>query len=326
MNDLLQAIADRLAWDLDSSTSVEIHLDARITRHGTAFSGEQSFDTIKEHYIEEVGGGRFYEMRGQSGDRVVIMSRYYSDGTRCADVQFSSVNPDQQQTIMINRQFALENGTDRRNVPAPLRAFYVGRSPLHQALPRGELLGKLEILGRPGVQVLFREDKQPSAQAQVIILDEATGIPMKIDGFRNEADRQNQKPWWTWTASSLEQINGRTFPIKSKTSNYDADGNLMLSTEYDVQSIKFNQSYAASTFWPVYQPEAMVYDNIEQRVIAEPTPKPLPPPAPPVPPVVTTKTIEAVPPADWSSTVSPLALGLGVAVLLAAGVLLWRRR
>ena len=85
-----------------------------------------------------------------------------------------------------------------------------------------------------------------------------------------------------------------------------------------MESVVYNQPYAASTFWPVYQPGLGIDDTISKKTSFTPGKRP-------EPRVGVQEPIRATPPTDGAQVGSFVFLGLGVALLAVGLLAYWRR-
>ena len=215
----------------------------------------------------------------------------------------------------------------------PLLYHYVGREPLHEALPEAEHLGADRVAGRDCEIFRFAQVEWTSPQDLVYHLDKETSIPLKVESFRDRASFDAGKPLWVWTADKLERVDGHPVVRDSTQVDYAAGGAEPAFTRtFRVESIAFDKDYPASTFWPVFQPGVGVLDVIAGKSYREPG-------ADPEAEVdasasrggeaatTTAQPLQAIPPGHWTSTLSTVSLGLGISVLVASlAVVWWRRR
>lgn len=317
-----ELVAKTLAWEFESRKSVEVQTRTAIHNPAIVAGAKGSFDTMSEHYIETAAGRRFLEFQGLKGDKIVTRSSHYGDGTKFTDIDYRLDDLETQNAIFINRQFWMEDRNDRRQVPSPLLYLYAGREPLHEALPKATYLGEGKVIGRDCSLFLFPQVRWAVVQDQVFHLDKATAIPLKVEAFRDGPARESNQPMWTWTAQSLDEVQGRFVPLKSSQVAYDKDGAQNMSWDIEVKSIEFNKDYPASTFQPVIQPGVTVLDSFKNKVSTTPGERK---PDIQKETTATAQPVYADPPRDWSTTASTASLVLGGAVLI-AGVLLWWRR
>jgi len=321
MNEQLKHAASQLAHDMESRKSVEVQVRNEITPHGSMTTREPAFTTYTDHYIEKATGERFYDFRTMKSGEVVSRSTHYGNGVKFADVDYKPGDPESQNSISISKQFWMEGRGDRRQLPQPLLSLHVGREPLHKALSSAQPLGQQEVMGRTCNMVLFTKVPWAVPQDQVFSLDEATSIPLKVEAFRDAAAREAKTPMWSWTAESLEQVQGHFVPMKATHLTYGSDGALAQTTKQEVESIAFDKAYPASQFWMEIQPGTVVNDAFTKRFTQTPGASK----EPTVEKTVAASPIEATPPRDWFSVASTTTLVLGAAILLAAGLLWWRR-
>lgn len=318
-----EVASKQLAWDMEPRKSVEVRVTYVITNNQSDPSRPAAFNTVVEHYLETASGQKFYEFRGMKGDAVTSRSIHFGDGTKFTDINYDPKNTESQQSVFVKRQFWMEEGSDRKQLPHPLLFLYVGRVPLYKSLSKAQYLGKGEVIGRECNLFLFPQVRWAVIQDQVFYLDQATSIPLKVETFRDQASREKKEPLWVWTAQSLDKVQGHFVPLKSTETLYAKDGSPQLAYDFHVESIEFDKEYPASTFTPVFQPGVTVLDGFTNKAYEAPGVKKAVPSAPKET-AATIQPIQAVPPRDWSANAPILSLGLGAVVLIVAG-LLWRR-
>jgi hypothetical protein len=333
-----EIVAQKLAWEVETRTSIELRVAAPIISSVADQAKPKLLDSYEEHYIETAAGQRFCEFQGFLADKLTTREQHYGDGSKFADVTFDPRNLDRQQVVFIKRQFYMESRNDRRQIPPPLLFLYVGRTPLHKALPNGEYLGTDKVLGRECDLFLFPKVRWPVVQDQVFYLDRETAIPLKFVTYRNQEARERKQPAGEWVAESLDKVQGHFIPLKSTLTSKRPDGSNGTVWRYTVKSVAFDKDYPASTFWPTRQPGVIVHDEFTGKTKSPPgkekTDKASTAPGQEktkskAQPKATTSTssvqIQAVSPRNWTAALSSGSLGLGSAVLL-TGILLWWRR
>ena len=314
----------QLAWELDSRKSVEVRVATKPTLHYPDSGRPRAFDTISEHYIETAAGQRFCDWTGLMSGKIQARSSHYGDGSRFADVDYVQSNPELQNVISIKRQYWMEQGSDRKQVPAPLLYLYSGRETLTAALPKTQNLGKAEVMHRACNTFLFPRVSWVVPQDQLFYLDEATSIPLKVEAFRNKEARENHRPLWVWVAKSLDKVQGHYVTLQSTQTAFGADGEPAMTWDFNVEKIEFDKDYPRSTFWPKIQPGVTVVDGIADKTYQTPGAKP------PVPEEARrasapAQAVTAVPPVGWTPVISTASIWLGGATLV-VGVGLWLRR
>ncbi len=323
MNSPAEVAAKQLAWDMESRKSVEVRFTYGMVNGEPDPSQPKALDTIVEHYIETAAGQKFYDFRGMKGDAITYRSTHFGDGAKFTDINYDSKNIESQQLVYVKREFWMEEGSDRRQLPKPLLFLYVGRVPLYKALPKAEYLGKGEVIGRECNLFLFPQVRWFVTLDQVFYLDQATSVPLKVEAFRDQASREKKEPLWVWTAQSLDKVQGHFVPLKSTQTSYLKDGSPETTWDFHVESIEFDKEYPASTFTPVFQPGVTVLDGFTNKTYEAPGVKKAVV-NPPKATATTGQPIQAIPPRDWSASAPILSLGLGAVILIVAG-LLWRR-
>jgi hypothetical protein len=153
--------------------------------------------------------------------------------------------------------------------PEPIRFHYVGLIPLYEAIPGAERTGRSRVADRDCNVFLFRAvPGARSSQDLVYHLDDQTSVPLKVAAFANEARRRADKPSWTWEALTLDEVQGFHVPLKSKYRSFivsdESPSREKRITDYTIDSVRFNQSFPASTFWPTPEEGVFINDLIEK--------------------------------------------------------------
>ncbi|MDX2037778.1 MAG: hypothetical protein SFX72_14095 [Isosphaeraceae bacterium] len=320
MNDPAALAAKRLSWELESWKSIEIrsHEDFRNSRN----HGPEQFSTYRceYHYIETAAGERRYDERLMpDGKADALITQNYHDGTLSANLIRNEVDGIGGDQVTISRVFAQEdNGFTYR--AQPLAQFYVGTEPLPKALAKSTYLGGDRRLGRDCERFLFTKvGTARTATDLVYWLDKATGVPLEVESFANEQDRNEHRVRSIWSAQSLDRIDGRHIPLRSELLVFDNSGKVDKTYKIVVDSVRFDQSYPKSTFRPLITKGATVYDTVRKKATF---------PNEPVDGsgMSSTSPIRAVEPGVSSLTASSLSILLGVCILSSGLVLWWRRR
>ncbi len=320
MDSPAELAAKQLAWQLETQTSVNLEVTTTITAFSDKASKTPEFTSTEDHYIETAAGQRFLEFRGMKSGLAVTRSSHYGEGGRFTDVNYRLNDTGVQESVFITNHFWMEDASERRQVPSPLLHFYVGRKPLHQALPKAQYLGISKCLDRDCDIFLFPQVRWFVTQDQVYYLDKKTSVPLKIEVFRDEASRNKQQPMAVWVAKTLDSAEGHNFPLRSSETAYGKDGNREFLWDFDVKRIHFNEEYPDSTFRPVLQPGVLVLDATTKKSYKVPGVVVIPPQV-----SVPGQAVRATPPPDRSSYVSTGSLLLGVGLILVAGFAWWRR-
>ena len=316
-------VAKRLAWELDTRKSVELRTRVDIIPGKVDPQKPLDYDAIEEHYIETGVGQRKCDSRGLKSERVVSHYARFSDGSKCADLNYSKDDLERETSFVIKRHYGIEDRSDRMDCPEPLRALHVGREPLQKALCKADYLGEKQVLGRDCDVFLFTRVRWEIPQDHVYYIDKKSSIPLKVESYLDQSARERNKLSWVWVAESLDQVQEHFVALNSKTVAYDEDSGPPFTWIHRVLSIEFGKEFPPSTFWPTLQPGVTVLDTISNKRYQVPGTSADSAPAKakvgePNEPVV------AAPPSGWTTPASNVLLGLGAAVLIAACVL-WRR-
>lgn len=318
-------MTQRLAWELETRKSVEIEVVTKIIKRRTGEKRPISFDSTDEHYIETAVGQRYCDDRLRLGDKVVGRSAHFGNGSRFANVTYYDQDTSLQKVVEYRRSYWKEETGSRKEIPGPIRFLYVGHEPLNKSLPKAEYLGKGKVIDRECEVFLFAKVPWLVPQDQVYSLDAATGIPLKVESFQDRSAREQNQPMWVWTAESLDKVKGHYVTMKASQISYGADHEPQLIWEQSVESVAFNRDYPATTFWPTPDPGVTLMDSTKGTITEAPGVKKAPPAAKSGT-ASTTTPAQAIPPSDWTSYTSPVMLGLGVAILIGAVLIWWRRR
>lgn len=323
MDSALAAIAEKLAWSTESRKSVEIQVRQHTKSNMPV--GPGSFNVTRDRYIETANGERFYQQEGLADGVLKHRSTHYLKEGKSADVSYIGEKLDIQSSVVLNRQFWMEDRSDRRQVPVPLLFNYVGREPLYKALKHGQRLDKTRVVDRDCEVVLFPDVRWFIRQDQVFYLDSETGVPLKVEAYRVGTKREPGDKFFDWTATELEQAGGaRPMVVKRSTMNNYSEGRPDFSWDFEVESLVFDRTYPPSTFWPVIGQGVVVTDSAARKIsmtsgenpaIAEAEAKASTSQLPPV---------DATQPTSWTTYAPGASVALGLAVLACAWVL--RRR
>jgi hypothetical protein len=320
-----QLAAKKLAWQLETQTSVEMEVTTTIIPLGKAANRPRDFTSTVEHYIETSAGQRFLDTRGMKDGVVVNHYAHYGEGGTFTDVNYNPKEVEKQLSVYKTNHFFMEDLSDRRQVPPPIFYLYVGRKSLHEALPMADYLGTSECLGKECDLFLFKQVRWVVPQDQVFTLDKKTSIPIRVENYRDEASRDKKLPLLTWTAKSLDRVQGYDVPIKSSVVQYGSDGSPDFQWDIEVNKIKFNESYPESTFRPILQPGVVVLDGAVNKAYKTPEAAPTKTEGSPSTSAVV-QPVQATPPGNWSTTYSAASLIFGTALVIAGVFAWWRRR
>lgn len=283
---------------------------------------------IDQRYVETSAGRRLFDNLGTGKGGWISHYAGYSDGTKCAYVEYDHKVPGKQVAIGISHKFMGEMTHGFLEAPEPYRFSHVGLVPLRQALPKAGRAGSAEVIGRP-CEVFHFKAVGSAAKTQLLAyyLDRATAVPLKVVACGGPDELRDDMPNWKWEATSLDNVGKHHFPLASTYTSFvrlkGADGKVeslpQMFQTIKVTSIKYDAPVAESTFWPVYQPGLEVDDNISHRTIKVPggdvqakkgqhTGTPLEVPEP------------------RGSTTGLVLAGVGLSLMvLSAAFLLWRR-
>jgi hypothetical protein len=214
--------------------------------------------------------------------------------------------------------------------PEPIRFHYVGLTPLYEAIPGAERIGRSRVADRDCNVFLFRAvPGARSSQDLVYHLDDQTSVPLKVEAFANEARRRADKPSWAWEALTLDEVQGFHVPFKSKRRGYivsdESPSREKSITDYAIDSVRFNQSFPTSTFWPTPEEGVVINDLIEKTLYDDTPGKEAP--TSEAPKAKATAVVErpAASPAPTSGA-SYVGAGVGLATAVLAVAIFWKVR
>ncbi len=330
---------DRIVSDLVRETaswdSIEIRMTVKQVHQAYGPKISAGSGTTTEHYIETSSLRRFYKAVQIEPPPDLVVWLGYSDGKRCASVAFHRPpRQAEQQQITITKTFLHEQVFGFVDRPKPIQYQHVGLIPLREAILKAVPSGTSKVANRDCQIFIFKNvPGQRSSQDLVYHLDSATSLPLKIEGFADEAHYRSAQPSSVWQAESLDEVQGFHVPLHSRYATYRYDGGAAiesLTNRYTIDEVKFNQDTSTMAFWPTYDKGVFINDLIEkksyyntpdkkapQELVAAQTK--VPQRAPGLPPIVASELGGGFP---WLPTAG-LVLGL---LLLAAGVGLWIKR
>jgi hypothetical protein len=269
----VEAIAKKIASQTEARKSVELRVRTAIMPPPAPVAG--SFDAWEEHYIE-MAGKRRCDFVYTSAGKIVKHEAHFWDGAKAAVVTFA-LGPERQldipATVLIRRHYLKEDAGERMERPNPILFLHVGREPLHRALLKARPMGTGKTLGRDCDLFLFEQVRWRVPQDQLYYLDRETGLPLRVEGYPNYADRENQKMHWTWEVQSLEKVGEFYIPFKTVDMYFDQKNQPAYTWTTTVQSAEFDRDFPASTFWPAPAPGARVIDAIKLQTLRGDPPK-----------------------------------------------------
>ena len=312
-----------------SSIKVRVKAQQRDLAHGGAF--DILIDTT---YIETSKGQRFLErwLTPASG-KSPFHRASYCDGRKCANVHFRNMDqqPDKQETVAIQHDFMNEAKFDTTDRHAPLNMHYVGKVAIPDALTSAKHPGSSERLGRPMESFRLGPVKVIMADQLLIYqLDRATGVPLEVAGYLDDAAVSEGRPAWSWRAKSFDEVQSYHILRHSEQISYlgSAAGSttkVVYRQEIEVESIAFDVGRPAATFWPKMQPGVDVIDEIAKTIKKAPGKVASTAPVPTAAVVVAPIRAQALEAGGWASWLPAGGLGVGAATL-AVGIVLWVRR
>src|SRR5579885_615799 len=108
-----QLAAQRLGWAFETLKSVELRTHFDIIPAKVDPQQPPAYDAVEEYYIETAIGQRKCDSRYLKSGMVVNRLAHFSDGTKCADANYSKDNLEQEVSVVIKRQYAMEDRSER---------------------------------------------------------------------------------------------------------------------------------------------------------------------------------------------------------------------
>ncbi len=326
MNSSARELAEKLAWETDTRSSIEIHVGMKMVYNRLPESmSNMDFNTVDQTYIETASGQRFSDQRTSLDGKLFSRHTDYCDGKRSGRLVYNRDDLPSQELFTIKRFFGKEEQSRKIDRPRPLDLLSIGRKPLAQALVESAIpLGEGRIIDRPCDLFLFERVPSAVPQDHVYYLDRETGVPLHVMSFLDRPARERNEPVWTWTAESLDEVDGHHIPFKSTmvAPLRGPQKGITITHHFTVSSVQFDQKYPPSMFWPTYQPGLGVVDTISNKTMIVPGKAPEPQAKVTM---AVGEPIRATPASDGSRVASVVALALGVS-LLAAGLFAYFRR
>ena len=328
MSDPTEAAVQKLAVAMRSWKSLDLRYREDVPYQG-AIGPKNSpppFNRRLGHYIETSGGERLLDVASYAPDGRSAREEGYCDGSRCARVWSKPAESGRQVEVRIGRAFMDEAKSGSTSRPHCLVFFYVGKTPIYEALPNARYLGRDRVGGREVDVFLFPRVRWAMVdQDLVYALDTESAIPVRVQSFRSDADRIADRPDWEWAATKLDVVQGHSVVIESEHKTWSRGKSapprtLFRNATETVESIEFDGRHPASTFWPQVQGDAKVLDAIAGKVTLPPDPAPTPPVGKPEPQV------RVAPEVGWTPMISSITLGLGLTILATGALLWWRRK
>ena len=253
----LGLLAERLAWESTSWTTVEI-------RAITTETAPKSPGGVAESvYIETAKGQRFQEERIRLANDTQSHQIRFFDGERGGGILFDRQNIERQNQAVLRSSFGGERPGNFTMRPFALQFRYLIQEPLHLSLKRGRELEVSRVIGRECIPVRFDDALRIGGQPPrdlIYHLDRATGVPLKVEVATDGV------PLWTWTARSLEKVQN-WHVVKSSEFVYSLPDNQKHTRNETIQLITFNQTYADSTFTPRIEEHVLVRDEVNRKLI-----------------------------------------------------------
>ena len=152
-----------------------------------------------------------------------------------------------------------------------MKYFYVGLTPLPEALPTAKFLGEGRHLRRDCDRFLFSGVTNNQGTLEFVYwLDRESSIPLRVECFDKDADRIEDHPNYTWSAESIGSFEGHVLPETYSLLRYLSGGpdleTLRFRIDGTVREVHYDRSYPASTFWPTASESTTVVDYVKGDV------------------------------------------------------------
>ncbi len=267
MPSLIEELAAKLAWELNSWRSIEIRSHQEFASDNPN-PGPREFQSSKNEYvyIETALGQRFFERDIVPSNIKGSLNREYSDGKLAAGFYRDKDFDAERDQVTIKHVFSNEE-IGQTSRPEPFCYLYVGLEPLNNALKEAQHLGPGRHIGRECEKFLFVNVSNGSTPLDIIYwLDRETAIPLKVEYFRHAKTGPDGKPHALWAAKSLDIVQGHPIALKSASVSYvltgPDEGKSATRNEIVVDRVEYDKEYPASTFWPQLTPEISVIDRV----------------------------------------------------------------
>jgi hypothetical protein len=323
MADSRESFILKLARETRSWKSIEIlYRDDLINHVPIEQLGAGPNASSRNRYVETSSGNRLMEIKYYNGDTLIRRRESYFDGERGTNFLYKGLEGTPE--VRIEKGFMGEDRTGSTRRPGCLVYLRVGKVPIDEALAQAQPLGIGKVIGRDVDLFLFPRTRWGMiVQDLVYSLDRETALPLKVEAYRTEQDRERGVFGWSWTARRFEFVQGHPIVMESEVDSYTVEKAgkprvLAQTNRQAVDSIEFDRDYPITTFRPAVSGQSKVIDSIQKKITQ-------PSPPPPRQAEIVEQPIRADAARDWSSIASASAVVLGVA-LLVSGLVVWFRR
>ncbi|MDR3620802.1 MAG: hypothetical protein P4L85_15735 [Paludisphaera borealis] len=325
MPNAAETAATKLTSEMGSWTSIELryHMDCENKDPARPSSYPRTF-RITGRYIETAAGQRLLDERKTTDLKTneTTVQIEYSDGSKCASMlRIDTDGTPSREQVGIKRHFYLEDsGSTGR--PNQLQYLYVGLKPLPEVLAQAEHLGEGRWLDRDCDRFLFThtQGKQDPVN-RIYWLDRETGVTLRLQYYETDQKRAEDRPYFAWNATSLDDVNGHHLTLNSELLQYDVEGSdpqrVLMDYKFTTDEAAFDRAYEKSMFWPTITKETTVIDTIKNTAVF-PKKEAVEFPS-------TATPIRAVESSGWTDSLPTSAMLLGAAALV-VGLLVRRRR
>ena len=323
MPDVLSELAEKLAWESTSWSSIELRGSSKEQLRLSPQSQPSPPSNTQFLYIETALGERFRDGTTTAAKKPPIRVIVFFVVRRGGSITFERGSLERQRFAEISERFGPERPGTFTYRPLTLSYRYLIQKPLHLALPSGKESGIAKLLGRDCVKVVFEKALAPNSRLKldlVYLVDRETGIPLQLEATSDGA------MYITWQALSFDAVNGRHLAKSSKLTHLDGKGMIISETQEDVDQVRFDATHPASTFAPKIDPGTFVQDLIQKKMIL---PKKPAPSAPAKDQAARTESpspiVAAVPEPGWADSSASLFFGGGLLMITVGVVFILKR-
>jgi hypothetical protein len=260
----------KTTWASWRSVEIDTHTDHQF--HPARKLPPDPFRAHDLHYVETVLGSRLFDETSTHASGAPVRHAGYCDARRNALVLFDQADTSRQAQITVSNEFMTESKSGFSMRPVPLKFHYVGIKPLGEALrdPGVKFIGEDRVLDRKCNAFLFPEVPWHSGNKPMVYrLDDSTSTPLAVDVFLDDPHYRDGLPLIRWRALSLSVVDGRPLAMSSEEKTFKdqvAEGREPASVlTHAIKQVRFDREYARSTFWPVEQNGAQVFDSLKRK-------------------------------------------------------------
>ncbi|MDG3005804.1 hypothetical protein [Paludisphaera mucosa] len=253
-----QAAAQKLAREMASWNPIELRV-RRESPPRTDDSSPTPGPPVVEHFHLIQAPGRFrLESRTRPVDqpRALYVSIEFVHGTHVESVfRIEEPGRTSRESVRVGADSGFRVASDGVSTrPEPIAAFYLGTTPLDKVLPAAQFVGADRILDRSCDGFLLTPEVEPGSTPPFFVywLDRETGVPLRVESHSQWVDYAQHRPRSTWSAGSLDEIDGRHFPRNSTLVVHDWSDPERPSSRIDhttvVEEVALQREHPVATF------------------------------------------------------------------------------